>query len=276
LTTTAVPVNRWIAGTELHLERHGTVALLRLHRPAVRNALGAALVRDLGEALHVLDGSPDVRAIVLTGAPPGFCAGSDLKELARLSPAEMVRHEAETGRVVRAIQWLGVPVVAAVEGFALGGGFLLATGCDAVVTAADARWHLPEVRLGWVPPWGLQSLVSRVPPATAKLLAWGDRPLTGRDLHRLGVVDEVTEPGGALDRARELAARLAALPAHAVASTKRALADATAGPAESLDARTAWMFGEDSRTAAARASLTGFARSAPTARSKPTTLGEPR
>ncbi|HEX6472303.1 MAG TPA: enoyl-CoA hydratase/isomerase family protein [Streptosporangiaceae bacterium] len=268
--------NRRAAGAGLRLERHGTVAVLCLDRPAVRNALNAALVGELAEGLRALDRSPDVHAIVLTGSPPGFCAGSDLKELAGLPPADMMRHEAETGRAVRAIQWLDVPVVAAVEGFALGGGFLLATGCDAVVTAADARWQLPEVRLGWVPPWGLQSLLARVPPATAKLLAWGDRPLTGRDMHRLGAVDEVTEPGRALERARELAGRLAALPAHAVASTKRALADATAGPAEALDARTAWMFGEDCRSAAARASLTGFARGARTNHRKPTTLGEPR
>jgi enoyl-CoA hydratase/carnithine racemase len=276
LTSTAVTFNRWTGGAELRIERHGTVAVLRLHRPDVRNALGAALVRELGEALQALDQSPDVHAIVLTGAPPGFCAGSDLKELAGLPPADMVRHEAETGQVVRAIQWLGVPVVAAVEGFAIGGGFLLATGCDAVVTAADARWQLPEVRLGWVPPWGLQSLVARVPPATAKLLAWGDRLLTGRELHRLGVVDEVTEPGRAFERARELAARLAALPPHAVASTKRALGEVTAGPAESLDARTTWMFGEDCRSEAARASMAGFAPGARTAPRTPTSLGEPR
>jgi enoyl-CoA hydratase/carnithine racemase len=259
--------NRGAGDEILQLDRHGPVALLRLNRPAVRNALSSGLVDRLGAALCALDDDPEVHAVVLTGAPPGFCAGSDLKELAGLPATGMVQHEAMTGQVARAIQRLGVPVVAAIEGFALGGGFLLATCCDVIVTAADARWQLPEVRLGWVPPWGLQSLVARVGPATAKLLAWGDRPLTGQDLHRLGAVDEVTEPGRALPRACEVAARLATLPPHAVASTKRALADATTGAAESLDARTTWMFGADCASATARASLAGFS---------PTTSREPR
>lgn len=255
------------AVADLLCERDGPVAVLRLNRPAVRNALGSALAERLGSTLTALDADPDVRAVVLTGSPPGFCSGSDLKELAGLSIPAMVRHEDRTGRIVRVVQRLDVPVIAAVEGFALGGGFLLATGCDLVVSSEDARWHLPEVRLGWVPPWGLGTLVTRVGAAAAKRLAWGDRSLTGQDMHRLGAVDEITPPGLALARARELAQRLADLPAHAVASTKRALADATAGSAESFDARTTWMFGEDCRSDAAQAGLHAFHR--------PTT-GEPR
>jgi enoyl-CoA hydratase/carnithine racemase len=246
------------AAAVLGCERVGATAVLRLHRPAVRNALNRALVERLRTTLVALDEDPAVRVVVLTGAPPGFCAGSDLKELATLSVLGMVGHEVRTGLAVRTIPQLGIPVVAAVEGFALGGGFLLAIGCDLVVTSASARWHLPEVGLGWVPPWGLHGLVARVGPATARRLAWGDRPLTGLDLYRLGAVEEVTAPGRALARAREVAAALAGLPPHAVASTKRALARATARPAEALDARTAAMFGEDCRSPVARASLAGF------------------
>ncbi|MFI7466041.1 enoyl-CoA hydratase/isomerase family protein [Nonomuraea sp. NPDC049646] len=242
----------------LTCERRGAVAVLRLDRPRVRNALGSGLVAALGSALTELDDDPGVRAAVLTGAPPGFCAGSDLKELSGMTREGMVRHEADTGRVARAVQHLGIPVVAAVEGFALGGGFLLATGCDVVVTAEDARWHLPEVRLGWVPPWGIQSLAARVGPVAARRLVWGDRPLTGRELHALGGADELAEPGQALACALEVAAGLAALPPHAVASAKRALTDAVSGPAETLDARTAWMFGADCASAAARESLARF------------------
>jgi enoyl-CoA hydratase/carnithine racemase len=256
----AGPASGGRSGAELLCERDGAVAVLRLNRPAARNALGSGLVDRLLATLTALHDDPGVRAAVLTGAPPGFCSGSDLKELAGLPVGGAVRHEARTGAAVRAVAHLGIPVVAAVEGFALGGGFLLATGCDVVVTADDARWHLPEVRLGWVPPWGLQTLVARVGPATARRLAWGDQPLTGADLHRLGGADELADPGQAFRRAREVAARLAALPPHAVASTKRALADAAAGPAEALDARTTWMFGADCGTDTARASLTGFAR----------------
>jgi len=237
----------------------GTV-LLRLNRPAVRNALDAALVDRLGALLTELDDDPDVRAVVLTGSAPGFCAGSDLTELAGLPVAERIRHEARTGYLARTLQQLSIPVVAAVEGFALGGGFLLATSCDIVVSAVDARWQLPEVGLGWVPPWGLQSLLARVGPAAARRLAWGEQALSGQRLHELGAVDEICEPGRAVQRATDVAARLAALPPHAVASTKRAFADAGAGSAEGLDARTAWMFGLDCSSAAAQLSFARFVR----------------
>ena len=247
-------------GVEQRLIDDGRVAVLTINRPAARNALSSTAIRQLDETLQKLDADETARAVVLTGAAPGFCAGSDLKELGGMSVAEMASHEADTGRFVRSLQRLDLPVVAAVEGFALGGGFLLATGCDLVVSAADARWHLPEVALGWVPPWGLQTLVSRVGPTTARRLAWGDQTVTGADLHRLGVVDEVAESGSALELASELAVRLATLPPGAVASTKQALADAVTGPAQSLDARTTELFAQDCETDAARASLARFAR----------------
>ncbi|MEO7262056.1 MAG: enoyl-CoA hydratase/isomerase family protein [Jatrophihabitantaceae bacterium] len=237
-----------------------SVAVLRLNRPAVRNALSAALVDRLATMLGELEGDPGIRVVVLTGSPPGFCAGSDLTELAGLPVTERVRHEERAGQLARTLQQLGIPVVAAVEGFALGGGFLLATSCDVVVSASQARWHLPEVGLGWVPPWGLHSLVARVGPATARRLAWGEQPLSGQQLNRLGAVDEVSEPGHALRRAMEVALRLATLAPRAVASTKRALADADTGAAESLDARTSSMFGLDCYSDTAQLSFTRFAR----------------
>jgi enoyl-CoA hydratase/carnithine racemase len=237
----------------------GTV-VLRLNRPAVRNALSAALVERLAAALAGLDDDPDVRAVVLTGSPPGFCAGSDLTELAGLPVAERIRHEARAGQLARTLQQLSIPVVAAVEGFALGGGFLLATSCDVVVSASQARWQLPEVGLGWVPPWGLQSLLARVGPVAARRLAWGDRPLSGQQLYSAGAVDEISEPGHALRHATGLATRLAGLPPHAVASTKRALADTGAASAEGLDARTSWMFGLDCYSETAQLSFARFAR----------------
>lgn len=251
----AAPVAPVPAEPELRRTSSGPVTTVYLHRPAVRNALGAALVDELTATLTELDADPETRAVVLTGTPPGFCAGSDLKELATLSVSEMVEHEAHTGYAARAIQRLGLPVISAVEGFAMGGGFLLAAACDGIVTAADARWHLPEVQLGWVPPWGLQALIARVGPATAKRIAWGDRPLTGVDVHRLGVVDEVTAPGLAVRTAQEWAGRLANMPPHAVASTKGALADAMAGVDELLDSRTTAQFGRDALSGTAAASL---------------------
>ena len=248
---------------ELDTDGRRAVTVLRLNRPSVRNALDSALVGRLETTLLGLDDDPQVRAVVLTGSPPGFCAGSDLRELAGLAVSERIRHEARAGQLARTLQRLSTPVVAAVEGFALGGGFLLATSCDVVVSSGQARWQLPEVRLGWVPPWGLHSLLSRVGPAAARRLAWGEQALSGRQAHRIGVVDEVSEPGQSARRAVEIARRLAALPPHAVGSTKRALADASAGAAESLDARTSWMFGLDCYSSSAQLSFARFHRPEP-------------
>src|SRR6266702_7130886 len=116
-------------GAEIRCERDGGLAVVWLNRPAVRNALSSRLVDQLAVTLAALDEDPGVRAVVLTGAPPGFCAGSDLKELAAAPISARVRHEARAGQAIRAIGWLAIPVVAAVEGFAIGGGFLLAAGC---------------------------------------------------------------------------------------------------------------------------------------------------
>ncbi len=241
-------------------DRSGAVAVLRLNRPSVRNALSAELVSRLAAMLLFHDDSPHTRAVVLTGSPPGFCSGSDLTELAALPAAERARHEDRAGHLARMLGQLSIPVVAAVEGFALGGGFLLATSCDVVVSSSQARWQLPEVGLGWVPPWGLHSLVTRVGPAAARRLAWGEQPLSGRQLHRIGAVDEISEPGHALPDAIGIALRLAALPPHAVTSTKRALAEAGAGTAEGLDARTSWMFSMDCLTSTALHSFDRFSR----------------
>ncbi|NLU80936.1 enoyl-CoA hydratase/isomerase family protein [Micromonospora sp. HNM0581] len=244
----------------LLIERHGPVAVVRLHRPARRNALDGDTAARLGATLARLDRDPGVRAAVLTGTPPGFCAGSDLTELATLSLAGMVDHEAATGAVCRTIPRLGLPVLAAVEGFAMGGGFLLAVACDVVFSAADTVWRLPEVPFGWVPPWGLRALIDRVGPAAARRLVWNAEPVSPARLHRLGAVDEVTDPGRAEAAALRLAERLADLPAHAVASVKQVLAAELVGPAETLDARATARFGADCRTGAARAAIARFDR----------------
>jgi enoyl-CoA hydratase/carnithine racemase len=249
--------------TSLQSITNAGVATVTLHRPAARNALDSEVVENLAVEFARLNADDSVRAVVLTGSPPGFCAGSDVRELAGMPVAEIARHEARTGQVVRSIQQLDKPVVAAVEGFALGGGFLLALGCDLVVTSSDARWQLPEVPLGWVPPWGLAALIARGGPILARRLAWGDRALTGDDVASLGLADEVSRPGDALDTALEIGSRLAELPAHAVTSTKRALCSATLAGAEALDSQTTWMFAQDCETDTAQHSLQRFAMKSP-------------
>ena len=172
-------------------DRMGAVAIITLDRPERRNALGTDMMRALSAALREHDVDPATRVIVITGSPPAFCAGSDLKELAALSTAGMCDHELETATAVRLIGALNKPVIAAVEGYALGGGLMLAIGCDVVVSAVDARWRLPEVANGWIPIWGMGALIARAGPARARQLSWGAVDMDGREARAWGVVDHL-------------------------------------------------------------------------------------
>ena len=244
---------------DITIDRRGPLAIVTLRRPARRNALGAASVAALGATLEQLAGDPDCRAVVLTGAAPGFCAGSDLKELGGLDVPAMCRHEEDTARVARRIGLLPLPVVAAVEGFALGGGMVLAISCDVVVTARSTRWNLPEVRNGWLPAWGLQALMARVGPVRARLLTWGVTEMDGAEALRLGIADALAEDGGALDLACDLAGRLAALPENAVRSTKRYYEPYATADAERQDAEAIRVFGADALCPPSQATMARFA-----------------
>ncbi|MEO9751000.1 MULTISPECIES: enoyl-CoA hydratase/isomerase family protein [Marinobacter] len=242
----------------IKLERNDRVATVTLDRAERRNALNTVMVEELDRTLAELDRDETIGAVVLTGAAPSFCAGSDLKELGKMNLVEMAEHEAGTAGVARRIGLRGTPVIAAVEGAAFGGGFILASCCDLVVTGADARWNLAEVPNGWLPPWGLQALVSRVGAVTARRLTWGHEVLSGEDAQRLGVADYVAASDGALAHAQELAARIAALPVPAVASTKQFFSQLINGEAEVTDAMANRVFINNCQHDAAKATLSKF------------------
>ncbi len=236
----------------------GDICHLTLNRPERRNALDGESIADLERALQQADRDPEVRAIVISGAPPAFCSGSDLKELATMSIQEMCDSESDTARVARSIASLSKPVIAAVEGFALGGGFVLAISCDIVVSASNVRWHLPEVPNGWLPPWGLQALLTRVGPVRARLLTWAADVMDGVEAHRLGIADYLSEPGAADQQALALAKRLAALPPAAVASTKRFFEPFVSLDGERLDNLASRHFASNCEGGAAKAIFSKF------------------
>jgi len=155
-----------------------------------------------------------------------------------------------------ALAGLDKPVVCAVHGFALGGGFMLAIGCDVVVTAPDAVWRLPEVGLGFFPPWGIDALVRRVGAARARWLVWGADPLTGSDAVRLGLAETEVAAAQVLEVARASAARLAQLPAVSVATTKRFFREQV--PAAGLDALASEAYRQDFAAGAAESALRRF------------------
>lgn len=244
----------------IQVEHQGRVAVLTIRRPERRNALGSDIVAMLSAAMEAQGASTDVGAIVLTGEAPSFCAGSDLKELGQLDVDGMVSHELETGRIARRIGMLEVPVIAAVEGHALGGGFILAASCDLVVTAENAIWSLPEVPNGWLPPWGLKALAARVGNAPARRLVWGYEVIDGTTALQLGVADYSVPGGAALGEAIKIATKIAALPRNAVTSTKLYFQSEMLRDAELWDERAARAFAEDCRHPTAGKTLQRFRR----------------
>lgn len=242
----------------LNRRQQGQVAILTIDRSNRRNALGTELMQAFSDAFVELDHDDGIAAIVISATAPGFCAGSDLKELATMDIAQMCAHEAETARVVRAIGFIEKPVIAAVSGFALGGGVGLAVGCDLIVTHPECRWHMPEVPNGWLPPWALASLSVRVGPVTARRLVWASEPITGTEAYDLKLADYLVPKPDVEREAIALAERLAALPRVAIASTKRFFTPMINGSAEASDMLANRVFAENCQDDASKATLRKF------------------
>jgi enoyl-CoA hydratase/carnithine racemase len=238
--------------------RQGQVAILTIDRTNRRNALGSELMRTLETALLELEDDSGAGAIIISGTNPGFCAGSDLKELAAMTIPQMCRYEAESARIARMIGFMEKPVIAAVSGFALGGGVGLAVGCDLIVTHAECRWHMPEVPMGWLPPWALEAISQRVGPVIARRLVWGSEPITGAEAHALKLVDYLVPQDKVECEAIALGERLAAFPRVAVASTKRFFTPLVNGRTEASDMLANRIFAENCHDEASKATLRKF------------------
>jgi enoyl-CoA hydratase/carnithine racemase len=195
------------------------IATVTIQRPAQRNAMSVELVRNLMDTLISVEGDRESRVIILTGSDSGFCAGSDLGGLARMDEPAREMFEAQSGKLARLLGELTKPTIAAVHGYAMGGGMTLATSCDLIVAQRSARWSLPEVPIGLFPAWGIESVVDRVGRTAAKRLAWGLDTLTGDEALRLGLIDVLVEDDP-LRTARDLAVKLAALPQPQVGYVK--------------------------------------------------------
>lgn len=261
LTTESVgvPLAQEVTRTVLKEEITTGVAVLTILRPARRNSMDRALVEALRATVLRLDADTGIAAIVLAGADPGFCAGSDLGFIGKLDSAAMSRFEQECADLGRLMSFISKPMIAAVEGFAGGGGFTLATCCDIVVAARNSRWSLPEVPIGWLTPWGLKSLITRVGLVRARNLCFCLEPLSGTEAHGLGIADYLADDGGALARAMEIAGKIRALPMPAAAATKRLFSTYLMRDAEAIDFEANRLFVENCREPAARATLAKFA-----------------
>jgi enoyl-CoA hydratase len=207
--------------TNLRLDKRPPLAQLTLDRPKVLNALNAQTLDELSEAFEQLAADPEVRVILLTGAGGrAFVAGADIRELAALNATEGRAFALRGQEVFRRIETLGKPVIACIQGFALGGGCELAMACTLRLAADDARFGQPEVKLGILAGYGgsqrLPRLVGR--GAGLKLLLTG-AIIDAREALRIGLADEVVPTAELMQRAEALAQEIALNAPLALAET---------------------------------------------------------
>jgi enoyl-CoA hydratase/carnithine racemase len=201
--------------------RDGGVVLLRLNRPPL-NPLSRALLEQLGAQADALAADPAVKAVVVTGGDRAFAAGADVEEFTEPGVAPAI--SAGINGAFGALGAIPRPVLAAIEGFALGGGFELALACDLRVAADSARLGFPEIQLGIFPGGGGTQRAARlVGPARTKELVWSGRHVKAPEALELGLVDRVVPAGTALDAALEWAATLASGAVVAMGLAKRAI-----------------------------------------------------
>jgi enoyl-CoA hydratase len=240
----------------LSVEHDGPVAIVTIQRPDKLNALNAEVIAELSEVFESLGaaGPEPVRCVVLTGTGKAFVAGADIAEMAAMTPAEAKRFSDAGHRLMARIEAASFPVIAAVNGFALGGGCELALACDFIYASDVAKLGQPEVGLGVTPGFGgTARLARRVGVARARELVYTGDTIGATDALAIGLVNKVFPAADLLAKAREAAQKIASRGPLAVAAAKRVL---LRGEGESLPAACelealgfATLFGsEDQRT----------------------------
>lgn len=221
---------------ELQLDSHGAVRVLRLQRPQARNAMTGTLARAISAAIDSFDASDEWQVAVITGEGGHFCSGMDLKAFTRgelpWDPARGFGGLTEKPPTK--------PIIAAVEGYAVAGGFELALACDLIVAAEDSQFGLPEVRRGLVASGGgLMRLPRRLPYFLAMEMALTGDLLPAQRAWAQGLVNRLAPPGQALAQALELAGRIAEQAPLAVRTSKAIVVQSATWPADEMFARQA-------------------------------------
>lgn len=218
------------------VELEGGVAVLTIQRPKALNALNRQVIRELGAALGELaelakPSADGLRCLVLTGAgEKAFVAGADIAEMATMSVEEALAFSQDAHQVARAIETFPVPVLGAVNGFALGGGCELALCCDVIYAAEGAKFGQPEVKLGLIPGFGgTVRLQKRIGFNAASEWIYTGRTFNAQEAYALGLVREVVPNGQLLEHVREVARLIGAQAPLAIQAAKRSLRGAFGG-----------------------------------------------
>lgn len=211
----------------LLIETADGVATLTVNRPQALNALNSEVLTELVSAFYQLEYDPAVRVVILTGAgEKAFAAGADIKEMAAMSSFEGHQFAIKGQHVMLAMEKMKTPVIAAVNGFALGGGLELALGCDFIYASEKAKLGFPEVTLGIIPGFGgTQNLARLIGKNKANELIFTGRIITADKAQAWGIVNEVFAPEELLAKARETAAAIAGVGPLGVSYAKNAIAN---------------------------------------------------
>ena len=216
------------------LEAREATAILTFNRPEKLNALSTPLLREFETHLRRVEQDTAIRVVVLTGAGPrAFVAGADIEEYANQTPPEFVEYQRWSRRLFTTIERFPKPVIAAVNGYALGGGFEIALCCDVLVASTNARFGLPEGLLGLCPGGGgTQRLARAVGPYVAADVLLSARRLTAEEARALGLVAEVAEPERLLDVALDKAQAMIKVAPGAAREMKRLIREGLDSPLE--------------------------------------------
>ena len=227
--------------SELLTSRDGAALILTLSDPATRNTLSQQVYAAGVEALNMAESDDGVRAVIVRGDGEHFCGGGDLNTIVarrQVGPAAQAESIAQFHQLIESLRAFPKPTIAAVEGFAAGGGMSLALACDLIVAASDAKFVMSYAKVGLTPDGGGSWHLARMLPRPLALeLLWLATPMKADRLHALGLVNRVTDKGQALAEALDIAAKLAAMAPNAVAGAKELVARAALSPlAEHLEA----------------------------------------
>lgn len=237
------------------LENKGKVAVVTMNRPKAMNALDSKTIDELAEVMAQVEADDSVHVVVLTGAEKAFVAGADISEMADYSPREAKAFSLKGNATFLSIEHCTKPVIAAVNGFALGGGFELSLCCDIRIASKKAKFGLPEVGLGIIPGFGgTQRLARVIGVSKAMELTLTNEIFDGAKAEALGLVNTVTEPEDLMSTAMTLAETIASKPLVSVKQAKACIRrgmnmDMTAGTAFEAEAFALTFSTEDQKDA---------------------------
>ena len=219
--------------SSLIYQREDQIAVLTLYRPAKLNALSSELLLELSQTLARLTSDDDLRALILAGAGDAFCAGTEISELTDLTEAEAIEVSTRGQKLCDQIDSFPVPVIVAVNGIAAGGGCELALACHLRIASTNARFSLPETRLGLIPAYsGTQRISRDVAVARALEMMLAGREVDATSALQLGLLNRVVKPDELMIEARTLANEIAALAPLAIRACLKAVTEGLKLPFE--------------------------------------------